>query len=146
MLHSIAASYSTKPTEQDKADIINFLNSFASLFPCKNCGKHFKELLKENPVKNNSREELVMYMCDIHNIVNKKLGKKIFDCKKAFDFWGGNCGCGDQKEKTVKDEVNDGDKHVDKNEDKKNNSSVITNEHIDINNTTNNSSLKIDQN
>ena len=50
-------------------------------------------MLKENPVKNGSREELVLYLCGLHNIVNERLGKAIFDCKRAFEFWGGNCGC-----------------------------------------------------
>ena len=50
-------------------------------------------MLSENPVKNNSREELVFYMCTIHNIVNKRLGKQIFDCNNAMNYWGGDCGC-----------------------------------------------------
>ena len=50
-------------------------------------------MLNENPIKDNSREELVYYICDIHNQVNKFLKKPIFDCKKAFDIWGGDCGC-----------------------------------------------------
>ncbi len=64
------------------------------LFPCKICRQHFKELLANNPIKNDSRKELVLYLCDIHNQVNKRLNKPIFDCEKASDFWGGDCGCG----------------------------------------------------
>lgn len=36
-------------------------------------------------------------MCDLHNKVNASLKKPIFDCKKAFDFWGGDCGCDAKK-------------------------------------------------
>jgi hypothetical protein len=68
------------------------------LFPCHKCGKHFKKILEDFPIKNNSREELVNYFCDIHNNVNQRLNKPIFDCKKAFDFWGGNCGCSEDKD------------------------------------------------
>jgi hypothetical protein len=50
-------------------------------------------MLKENPVKSNNREELVHYVCGLHNIVNHRLGKPQFECQKAFDFWGGGCGC-----------------------------------------------------
>ena len=74
-----------------------FIYYSANLFPCKTCSKHFKQMLKENPVKNNNREELVLYLCGLHNIVNERLGKPIFDCQKAFDFWGGNCGCSLEK-------------------------------------------------
>ena len=52
----------------------------------------WKSFIKEG-VHADSREELVNYICKIHNIVNKVLQKPQFDCKKAFDFWGGDCGC-----------------------------------------------------
>ena len=93
LLHSVAASYPIEPTDEDKKQIEDFINGLAYSFPCKICGKHFVKLLKEHPIKNNNREELVYYLCDIHNIVNKVLDKPYFDCDKAFDIWGGDCGC-----------------------------------------------------
>jgi hypothetical protein len=50
-------------------------------------------MIEDNKIRNNNRKELVYYICDLHNIVNKRLNKPIFDCKKAFSFWGGDCGC-----------------------------------------------------
>ena len=65
-------------------------------------------MLKDNPIKNNSREELVYYLCDLHNKVNITLKKPIFDCKKAFGFWGGECGCSDKnQDETKKLEIKD---------------------------------------
>ena len=93
LLHSMAASYPNEPTEEDKKYITNFLYSLANLFPCKICGSHLLKMLKKEGVHADSREELVNYICKIHNIVNKVLQKPQFDCKKAFDFWGGDCGC-----------------------------------------------------
>lgn len=58
-------------------------------------------MLAEFPIKNNSREELVYYLCDMHNKVNEKLKKRIFDCKKAFGFWGGECGCAEKTSNTT---------------------------------------------
>ena len=95
ILHSIAASFPNNPTEEDKKQITNLMYSLAHLFPCKICGGHLLKMLNKEGVKANSREELVNYICKIHNIVNKVLGKPIFDCKRAFDFWGGDCGCDD---------------------------------------------------
>ena len=95
LLHSMAASYPNEPTEEDKKYITNFLYSLANLFPCKICGSHLLKMLKKEGVHADSREELVNYICKIHNIVNKVLQKPQFDCKKAFDFWGGDCGCND---------------------------------------------------
>jgi len=50
-------------------------------------------MLAEFPIKHKSREEFVIYLCGLHNKVNQRLGKKIFECKQAFDIWGGDCGC-----------------------------------------------------
>ena len=93
LLHSIAASYPNEPNEEDKKQITNFLYGLANLFPCKICGNHLLRMLKKEGIHADSREELVNYICKIHNIVNKVLEKPQFDCKKAFDIWGGDCGC-----------------------------------------------------
>jgi len=50
-------------------------------------------MIEEYPIKSESREELVNYFCFLHNKVNIRLGKPEFDCKKAFDYWGGDCSC-----------------------------------------------------
>lgn len=57
------------------------------------CADHFQKMLVDNPVRANTREELVYYICDIHNQVNERLNKTKYDCKKAFEIWGGDCGC-----------------------------------------------------
>ena len=95
LLHSMAASYPNEPNEEDKKQIKNFLYGLANHFPCKICGNHLLKMLNKEGIHANSREELVNYICKIHNIVNKVLEKPQFDCKKAFDFWGGDCGCDD---------------------------------------------------
>ncbi len=93
LLHSIAASFPTVPTEEEKKMINKFLFSFAQVYPCKICGKHFNEMLQKFPIENKSREEFVLYLCNLHNKVNKRLGKQEYDCKKTFEIWGGDCGC-----------------------------------------------------
>lgn len=93
LLHSIAAAYPAIPTNEEKKSIEDFINGFGRNFPCKICGKHFVKMIEEHPIKHNSREELVFYFCDLHNLVNKFLGKPYFDCVQAFDIWGGDCGC-----------------------------------------------------
>ena len=39
------------------------------------------------------RRSSVKYMCMLHNQVNKSINKPIFDCDKASEYWGGDCGC-----------------------------------------------------
>jgi FAD-linked sulfhydryl oxidase len=91
VLHSIAASYSNNPNKTDKINIEKFFNGLIYNYPSKN--NLIKNIIKENPLKNSNREELVYYICNIHNIMNKKLNKNHFRCKNAFDIWGGDCGC-----------------------------------------------------
>ena len=50
-------------------------------------------MLKKHPIQNDTRMQLVYYMCFLHNIVNERMDKPKFDCEKAFDVWGGHCGC-----------------------------------------------------
>jgi FAD-linked sulfhydryl oxidase len=77
------------------------------MFPCKICSGHFQNLLLSNPVKNSNREELVLYMCNIHNIVNKRLNKTEFDCNETFHFWGGDCGCDGSHNVTLENKIED---------------------------------------
>lgn len=59
------------------------------MFSCHACGEKFGNLLKENPVKCSGRMELATYLCVLHNKVNAKLNKPVFDCDKVLEFWGG---------------------------------------------------------
>jgi FAD-linked sulfhydryl oxidase len=61
-------------------------------------------MLDQFPIKDGSRKEVVFYICFLHNKVNERLHKPIFDCQKAFDFWGGDCGCSGEKNEDEKNE------------------------------------------
>ena len=50
-------------------------------------------MLQEFPVRARNRHDLVGYLCELHNNVNRRLNKTEFNCKQAFDIWGGDCGC-----------------------------------------------------
>lgn len=63
------------------------------LYPCQYCRKHFNEMMSKYTIPNENRNKLAEFFCDIHNEVNERLQKEIFDCKKVFDLWGGDCGC-----------------------------------------------------
>lgn len=93
LLHSVAATFPSIPTSEDKQSLEQFIEGLSKVYPCKICSKHFQQMLKDFPIKHNTREEFVYYLCDLHNKVNERLGKTIYDCKKAFDIWGGDCGC-----------------------------------------------------
>ena len=93
LLHSVAAIYPNYPNETEKESLKGFFDGLMYFYPSKS--ELMDEILKEHPLEYSNREELVYYMCQIHNILNKKLGKKKFSCKEAFNVWGGDCGCND---------------------------------------------------
>jgi len=65
----------------------NFLTLFARLYPCWVCADDFRAWMNEpggrNQPRLSGRQEFGTWMCEAHNAVNRKLGKKEFDCR----FW-----------------------------------------------------------
>ena len=57
-----------------------FLN-LGNVLPCDKCTKHYKEHLIKYPLSENlnSRKELVLWLINIHNEVNKSLGKPVME-------------------------------------------------------------------
>ncbi|QLL33973.1 hypothetical protein HG536_0F02980 [Torulaspora globosa] len=83
LLHSITATYPSKPSEQKKAEMKQFLTIFSHIYPCSWCARDFEKFIEQNAPKVDSREDLGRWMCEAHNAVNEKLGKEKFDC----NFW-----------------------------------------------------------
>ncbi|GMI49254.1 hypothetical protein TrCOL_g12838, partial [Triparma columacea] len=83
VLHSFAAKYPDNPSESDKAAILGLIAAFGQLYPCKLCRSHLQQQLRDpelGPPRVGSREELTVWMCELHNIVNADLGKEQQDC------------------------------------------------------------------
>ena len=79
-LHMLAKGYPIKASKQDKLYMKSLLDLLPSIYPCKMCSSHMKNMFKNNPYKLDGRDDFMMYMCRIHNIVNKRLGKDVFIC------------------------------------------------------------------
>lgn len=95
-LHTLAASFPEKPTPSQQSDLKSFMHLFSKFYPCWYCAKDLQEELKTNEPDAESRAKLAQWMCRIHNGVNKKLGKPLFDCSKVDERWrtgwkGGSC-------------------------------------------------------
>lgn len=102
MLHTILSQYPEKPTADERQTLSTYLRLFSRVYPCRECAEHFQELLKSNPPQLASRQNAVMWGCQAHNVVNKRLGKKEHDCTYIFDEY--DCGCGSEEEDgTTKD-------------------------------------------
>ncbi|WOL08988.1 hypothetical protein Cni_G17741 [Canna indica] len=88
LLHSIAAQYPDQPTRQQKRDVKELMAILSRLYPCKECADHFKDVLKANPIQAGSQEEFSQWLCHIHNVVNRSLGKLTFSCNRVNARWG----------------------------------------------------------
>ena len=77
-MHSISFQYPENPTEEDKNNYKVFFESLKNTIPCPKCREHYSENLKQKPIQLNSRDELIQWVIDIHNEVNKKNSKKIY--------------------------------------------------------------------
>ncbi|KAJ1347332.1 hypothetical protein KIN20_002368 [Parelaphostrongylus tenuis] len=87
LLHTMSVYYPQKPTEVEKKTASTFMESLAKLYPCDFCAKDLRKDLKGEPPKLENREEFAMWMCRLHNKVNRKMGKPDFDCSKVFERW-----------------------------------------------------------
>ncbi len=78
-MHLFTLSYPNEPTEDEKDTAFNFFTSIQTVLPCEKCRYNFKnhlETLTEEVLDSN--ENLVKWLFDIHNEVNKSTGKPIF--------------------------------------------------------------------
>jgi FAD-linked sulfhydryl oxidase len=96
LLHSIAAHSPEHPSEKQKRSFQDFFETFPYAYPCRPCAENFQRLLKEHPAKVDSRVELSIWLCQMHNIVNQMLNKPQFSCsiKNLDERWRkGPAGC-----------------------------------------------------
>ena len=86
-LHTMAATYPEKPSVEQQADMRSFVYLFSKFYPCWYCAKDLQEDLKTDIPDTSSQSAFAQWMCRIHNTVNKKLAKPLFDCKKVDERW-----------------------------------------------------------
>jgi FAD-linked sulfhydryl oxidase len=91
LLHTMAATFPGIPSEEHKKDVLKFIYLLSKLYPCGDCAQHFQKLLNDHPPKVSNHDEFAGWLCSAHNVVNKRLGKPIFDCSKVDERW--ECGC-----------------------------------------------------
>lgn len=106
ILHSFAASYPNDPCKLKKDSFANLLLSFNYLLPDQEFKDQYFAILQTYNLEFGNREEAVKSICEMHNEYNKLKDLPLIDCSKAFEFWGGGCGCSDSKnEENEKEEA-----------------------------------------
>ena len=83
----MSVHYPEQPSHAQQKDMLQFVNLFAKLYPCEPCAEDLRKDLDRNPPQVKSGKEFAGWMCGMHNRVNEKLGKPIFDCSKIYERW-----------------------------------------------------------
>lgn len=65
----------------------SLITSISHLYPCSYCAKHLREELLVSPPRVESRTAIEIYMCELHNEVNERIGKPTFDCSRVRERW-----------------------------------------------------------
>ena len=79
-MHSITLGYPANPTAYDKKNMKTFFTNVGHVLPCEKCKKNYYKHLKTHPLNDevlSSKENLVKWLINIHNEVNKMTGKEI---------------------------------------------------------------------
>ena len=80
-LHSISVCYPSEPTLIDKQLLDEFMQAFGMTITCSICNDHFSKMFsgykRAVPTWNNSRNDLFIAVCKMHNTVNTRLNKPI---------------------------------------------------------------------
>ncbi|THV06176.1 hypothetical protein K435DRAFT_711675 [Dendrothele bispora CBS 962.96] len=94
LLHTITLRYPEHPTSDERAALNSYFHLFSRLYPCGECAHEFQQLLKEYPPQTSNRRAASLWLCHVHNEVNKRLEKPQFDCAHLDEEY--DCGCGDE--------------------------------------------------
>ena len=82
-LHSISTSYPEVPTIAEKQLVSSWLDMFRDTITCPYCRDHFTEILANSrrvfPNFLNSRQDLAVFVFRVHNVVNRRLRKPIYE-------------------------------------------------------------------
>jgi len=97
-LHTMSFNYPVNPTAEDKRNYSAFIRGMQHVLPCKYCRINLKTNLKNHPLRAchlASREAFSKYVYDLHEIVNKLLGKtsglSYCDVRERYEHFRARC-------------------------------------------------------
>lgn len=76
-------------TQSDVDAVVYLTKLFAKKFKCETCRGHFKKIVKTHDVmKYATVENIFEYTVIVHNVINKRLGKKQYSLREAHSIYG----------------------------------------------------------
>ena len=79
-LNCVVMSYPLVPTDEAKTNMRHFFTNFGTVLPCGKCRLNYVKHLEKFPLNDTvlaSRTNLIKWLIDIHNEVNKSTGKRV---------------------------------------------------------------------
>jgi hypothetical protein len=89
----MTARFPIEPTMEERSALKQWITLLSRLYPCGECAAHFQILLKQYPPQTSSRDAASQWACSVHNKVNERLEKPMFDCSLVAEMY--KCGCDD---------------------------------------------------
>ena len=82
-LHNVTFNYPLKPNNQDKINFYKYFKYLGNVLPCNECKRHYKKLFQYIDIKYflSNRYGLIWWLFIIHNLINKKLNKQLYEFK-----------------------------------------------------------------
>jgi len=97
-LHTMSFNYPVNPTNQNKKHYKDFIYNLRNVLPCKYCRINLTNNLKQKPLlmcHMKSRTTFSKYVYELHELVNKMLGKKSHltycDVRERYEHFRSRC-------------------------------------------------------
>ena len=97
-LHTISFNYPINPTEEQKKQYFNFYNSLQGVLPCRYCRENLIKNMEKLPLNMGvfkNRESLSKYIYELHETINKMLGKtsglSYEDVRERYEHFRSRC-------------------------------------------------------
>jgi len=97
-LHTMSFNYPVEPTEEQKHQYREFMLSLVNVLPCRYCRENLKKNYKKLPLTMahmKSRETFSRYVYELHEHVNRMLGKKsgltYCDVRERYEHFRARC-------------------------------------------------------
>ena len=97
-LHMTSFNYPVEPTKEHKQQYYAYFTSLKWTLPCKYCRDNYAKNLEGLPLDKNAlknRETFSRWLYDIHNKVNRNLGKEIYktydDVREFYEHFRARC-------------------------------------------------------
>ena len=90
LLHTVTFNYPENPCLQDKDNIKQFFKYFSYQIPCNKCKNHFIKYMNRYPLTYkllSSKDDLIDWLIDAHNKVNKRNNKKIYTREEVINYY-----------------------------------------------------------